>query len=642
MLLGITFFTFFILHLFFNSYYTLGILALLLFISSLYLILYHKVLKKDAPSNILSENLIPRLILGTLLGIGYTIYANHKFIDLSDQEFLANEQKGKIIQLSKNSTVVEYKKDGFHHRARIFSNIDRSNLSKGMRVIFRCSRFFSEGVGAFQITQNLQKISQKCKGSLRKEERYLRSNLEKFRMSVRSILKQRLEMFPKHTLADGFLLADTEKIHPVEMDFFRKMGIAHLFAASGLHLGLLFAIFYLPFLWLSLPKWGEAIGFIVCSLFLVLLDFPVSLLRAYLFLVIYLVLKYLDRKTSPFYIFFFVACLSEMISPLSVFTYSFLLSFGITGCILLSFPFFRKILSLKLPLQFLNDHLCLTLAAFTGSVFLSYFLFGFSHVLSLFYNFILVPFSGIYLLTVLISILFSPAIVLVSLLDQIFRYGAHFHYLIWERHFSSVNESFMIFWLSLAGIFLFICVWFSLSKKLWYIRKHFVRVLSFLLGIYFIQFFFIENPERGIKAFPYGIVYYEKKNLHYVGEPAKFIQEGRHKFFRRPDIPVHHIYSASSLVPMVEGFSASPLDEVRTTPFEKSWGFIKYQKKCFIFINKRLRLDWMYNKLRNCSRIYLIHPKKLKKLATRYQKSLSRTHPRVRTSKCGFNRWCWE
>ena len=421
------------------------------------------------------------------------------------------------------------------------------------------------------------------------------------------------------------------------------MGVAHLFAASGLHLGLIFSIFYLPFMWSRIPKWGEWIGFVVCTLFLILLDFPISLLRAYLFLTLYLFLRHIDYRTSSFHIFFFVACFSEIIFPLSTFTYSFLLSFGITACILLGFPFFRKIISFKLPsyLRFLNDHLSLTLSAFTGSVFLSYLLFGFSHVLSLFYNFLLVPFSGIYLFSVLISIFFSPALVVVSFFDQLFRYSTHLHYLIWERYFTSINDQFMIFWLSLVGTFLLLCVWFNLDKKLSHIRKYFGVVFSFLVVLYFVQFFFIRTPTEGIKAFPYGVVYYENKNLHYIGELAPFIQENEHKFFRRIDIPVHNVYAAHPLTSYVKNFSASPLEKIHDTTFKKSWGFLKYQKRCFIFVSKKLKLNWMKNKIRQCPRIDLIYSKRLSNLAEAHQTQLIRTYPGIKTSKCSFNKWCW-
>ena len=643
MLLGIAFFTFFITHLIFNAYYILSIIACFLFIFSLLLLIYHKVLKKDRTSNALSKNMISSILLGVLLGIGYSIYINQKLRNSSAQEPLTHWQKGVIIQISKSSAVVEYKGQDSYRRVRVSTHIDRSRLSKGMGIHFICNYFFSENTNVFGITQKLQKISQRCKGDIKQVEQYEPSYLQKFRIIIRSELKKRLETFPEGTLAQGFLLADTEKIHPVEMNFFRKMGVAHLFAASGLHLGLIFSIFYLPFMWGRIPKWGEWLGLIVCTLFVILLDFPISLLRAYLFLILYLFLKYMDRRTSPFYIFFFVACLSEIIFPLSTFTYSFLLSFGITACILLGFPFFRKIISFKLPsyLRFVNDHLSLTLSAFTGSVFLSYLLFGFSHVLSLVYNFLLVPFAGIYLFSVLVSMLFSPALTVVSFLDQIFRYSTHLHYLIWEKRFTSINDPFMIFWLSLVAIFLLVCVWFNLDKKLWHVKKYFAVVFSFLVAIYFLQFFFIKAPTEGIKAFPYGVIYYQNKNLYYIGEVAPFIQENKHRFFRRVNFPIHKVYAAYPLTPYVKNFSVSPLEKIYDTTFEKSWGFLKYQKRCFIFVSKKLKLHWMKKKIRQCSRIDLIYPKTLSKLAENLQKKLTQGYPAIKNSKCSFNKWCW-
>ena len=190
---------------------------------------------------------------------------------------------------------------------------------------------------------------------------------------------------------------------------------------------------------------------------------------------------------------------SELIYPLSAFSYSFILSFGITGIILLTFPFFKMILPIKW--NYLKDHLALTLAAFTGSLFLSFILFGYVNILSLLYNFLLVPFAGIYLFLTLISILLPDIAQLLFFFDQVFYWSAQLHQLIWERFFTSVHSLIIYLWLSLIFIFfVFTCI-FMMKKKKWYVKQWFFPISFVLILLYYVQFLFINNPSSGVKSF---------------------------------------------------------------------------------------------------------------------------------------------
>lgn len=99
----------------------------------------------------------------------------------------------------------------------------------------------------------------------------------------------------------GFVTGSTKEIPGDFKDLAKESGILHLFAASGLHLGIFIgSIQYLGNLCFSKRKWislflSLSLGFI----YLAALDFPVSFLRAYLFVFLTLTASLFYRKIGP-------------------------------------------------------------------------------------------------------------------------------------------------------------------------------------------------------------------------------------------------------------------------------------------------------------------------------------------------------
>ncbi|VEU78765.1 ComEC/Rec2-related protein [Metamycoplasma arthritidis] len=117
----------------------------------------------------------------------------------------------------------------------------------------------------------------------------------------------------------------------------KELNIAHLFVISGLHFGL----FYLTFLWI-LKKCkvnvdiANLISVVILFAYLFLLDFQISALRAFTFIVAKLINdKLLDKKFNSLDILVFVALLFMIVNPNIIYNYSFILSFTITFVILL-------------------------------------------------------------------------------------------------------------------------------------------------------------------------------------------------------------------------------------------------------------------------------------------------------------------
>lgn len=178
----------------------------------------------------------------------------------------------------------------------------------------------------------------------------------------------------------------------------REGGILHLFAASGLHIGVLAAFLYficrrIPFLDYYTEK---IIPLALCFIYLYLLNFPVSLLRAYLFASFFLVSQILFRRMHKMDLILNSAVFIRLYDPDSYLSLSFLLSFSAVAGILLIKEDLDVLLFGKHK-SFFSENLTLSLSASLGTfpVLLYYFnSFSFG---SIFLNLILVPLTSLIL-----------------------------------------------------------------------------------------------------------------------------------------------------------------------------------------------------------------------------------------------------
>jgi competence protein ComEC len=190
---------------------------------------------------------------------------------------------------------------------------------------------------------------------------------------------------------------------------FKKSGVYHVLALSGLHMGLIFAFSFFFFSFIRLErKTSLVLTAVFLIVFTVFTGVIYSLLRALVMALCVIAVRLFERKkdylNSLFLAGFFIAALS----PDSIYSVSFQLSFCATLGILL---FFEKLngffIKLKLG-RFVSSSLAITLSAqsLVLPVLLYYFKnFYFISVLS---NLVVVPLVGIILFIIIISLVFMP------------------------------------------------------------------------------------------------------------------------------------------------------------------------------------------------------------------------------------------
>ena len=187
---------------------------------------------------------------------------------------------------------------------------------------------------------------------------------------------------------------------------FKKAGVLHTLAASGLHVGLLSL---LPFFILSLFKIDKRIIYLVTlgliSFYLYITGAPVSLQRASLMFGFYTLQKIFFLDQNIFNTLFLTAITILLIYPFELFSLGFQLSFGATFGILFFFKSYQKTFS-YLP-SFIQNSLTLTFSAQIMVLPIIFFTLKEVNLSGFLSNIVVVPLVGLILISSIIINLFA-------------------------------------------------------------------------------------------------------------------------------------------------------------------------------------------------------------------------------------------
>ena len=170
------------------------------------------------------------------------------------------------------------------------------------------------------------------------------------------------------SIINAMCLGDKMHLNRNLYDTFKKSGVIHVLAVSGLHVGIVYslilALLY-PIRRLGLPLFiSNLLSLSGVWLFCMISGNPDSAVRASIMLSLYLAAKSLLRRTQGINILSLSACIMLLYDPENLFQLGFQLSFLALSGILILFPVFRKIKSFKNKfLSYLYDMICLSLSA---------------------------------------------------------------------------------------------------------------------------------------------------------------------------------------------------------------------------------------------------------------------------------------
>ncbi|MCT8333090.1 ComEC/Rec2 family competence protein [Leptospira sp. 85282-16] len=316
----------------------------------------------------------------------------------------------------------------------------------------------------------------------------------------RSYLETQIKKSPltvfESRIVMGFVTGSTKEIPESFKDLAKESGILHLFAASGLHLGIFIgSLQFLGNLCFRKRKWISLILSLgVGFLYLYALDFPVSFLRAYLFVFLSLVASLFFRKIGPADLLVVSSAFIAFFLFYDFLSIGFLLSFGAVFGIFFLKPSLDQILIPKSK-SILKENLHLTVACSLCSFpVLVYYFRSFSFG-GIWINFLLVPLAGILLPTIYFTF-FLQSLVPKFLEDQIISWiwvPASFELSIFLKIFHSLGnlgrgyKTWAHVPLDLCILSVFLSLLFYLYPKIRFLQSPYLKNPLYFLPVFFLS-----------------------------------------------------------------------------------------------------------------------------------------------------------
>ncbi len=128
----------------------------------------------------------------------------------------------------------------------------------------------------------------------------------------------------------AFMTGNKSFLSQKQIDVFRKTGTIHLFAVSGLHIGLLFLIiklFLVTFIWN--PKLLVVLSVLLLAIYVNFVGNPPSAVRALVMIIFWQGSKLINRKTNPLSSLAWAFIIILSMDPSEFFTVGFQLSFAV-------------------------------------------------------------------------------------------------------------------------------------------------------------------------------------------------------------------------------------------------------------------------------------------------------------------------
>ncbi len=257
---------------------------------------------------------------------------------------------------------------------------------------------------------------------LKRTQNYLYRLSEDIREKLRRYISLRFTKKEEACLLKALIVGDSKEIPRGMRDMFQKIGLSHILAISGLHIGLIFTMVFFTSRWLlslseriilsiNIFKLSFLISLLFSIFYLYVSGTPISAIRASLILLFFAIGIFLNRETDLINLLSGVALTILIYHPNAIFQLSFQLSFL---AIFFIFMFILKYKELAYSLSKAPRYLLLSLIASLGAVLgTAPIVATHFHRISwigIFLNIIFIPFFGI---------IFMPLLIIMSIFSLI-------------------------------------------------------------------------------------------------------------------------------------------------------------------------------------------------------------------------------
>ena len=377
-----------------------------------------------------------------------------------------------------------------------FDEDDDKDLFKnraGSFVDFTCelntAPIFVDGINTFYVKNNVAFVASNVKDVQITQGRA--SFDEVTRQYIKTVLKQNLteETSP---IAIALLLGDKSAISQELQNGYRTMGISHVFAVSGLHVGFIYTLIGFFIFKFRVLKWKAIpITFFPMLFYAWICGFSASVVRALIMASCSLILQGIGAKNDGLTSMSIAGSILLCICPLYLFDAGFLLSFSaVVGINCISKVIMARLYTENKILKFLADTLAISLGASIGVMPVVAHFYGEITLWGFLTNIIITPLISIVFVLLLVGLI--PFMKFVLILPKYFILATNF---LAKKIVALSFGSFETQSFGIAILLLFLAMfvfggYFNLSKKLK------VVTISVLVGLFFVVGFFVVMPKN--------------------------------------------------------------------------------------------------------------------------------------------------
>ncbi|MDU6743226.1 DNA internalization-related competence protein ComEC/Rec2 [Peptoniphilus harei] len=324
------------------------------------------------------------------------------FINFNARDYKLNsfdgDIVGKVVLSNENKSVIKtnfIKGKNFKTKVLVYEKLDRGGTYKIRGKFYPPLPDMNKGTFDYEKNNKAQGIY--LLGKLSRVEKI--SDLRGI-YKLSNIFIDRAKYFFNENLNErnagllaSLILADKSLVDSFDRDRFDSLGMSHILAVSGLHIGVL--ALFLEFIIKKISKnkkFADLALVIILFLYIMAIGFPISAVRAFLFYILYKGNTYLEKDIDNRDIFFLSLSIILFINPMAIYSISLLLSYGAIFGLIFVYPHLIERVSSK---SLINKSIIGTLSVLI-SVFplVNYYFSGFS-ILVFVANLFIVPIYSI-------------------------------------------------------------------------------------------------------------------------------------------------------------------------------------------------------------------------------------------------------
>ena len=276
--------------------------------------------------------------------ITFLVFTNFSFRNYNLNDF-SGMVTGKVISSSENKSILKTSSingKNFKTKILIYEKLERG---AGYKIAGKfTSPLPSMNEGNFDYNKNYKAQGIYAIGNIKNSKKISKDNIfykisNSFTYRAKKFFVENLDE-KNSNIITSIVLADRSLLDQGDRDRFNLLGMSHILAVSGLHIGVI--VVFLESIIKGLTKNKKLTDILVTLIilfYLFIIGFPISATRAFLFYILYKGNIYLKKDLDLKKIYFLSLGIILFINPMSIYSISLILSYGAIFGLIFVYPF---------------------------------------------------------------------------------------------------------------------------------------------------------------------------------------------------------------------------------------------------------------------------------------------------------------